>query len=284
MQHSATVATQFREFKTPLIGCAIAPSIIVPISKILLKTSQTINYEQLTMNHDPNQKPQIAVILAMSADGKIADASRSAARFGSPADRAHLEQQIARSDAVLFGAGSLRAYETTLPLSNPELIQQRQLAGKSPQPVQIVVSRWAKFDPEWPFFRQPVPRWLLTTLAGAEYWQGKGEFEQILALEHPETKSSNPEIDWPAALQHLATAGLYRLAVLGGGELVASLLAAKLVDEIWFTICPLLLGGTIAPSPVGGTGFPEKLAPGLELLSVKTIGSEVFLHYRLQCS
>ena len=234
------------------------------------------------MSHEPNPKPQIAVILAASADGKIADASRSAARFGSPTDRAHLEQQIARSDAVLFGAGSLRAYGTTLRISNPELLQQRQEAGKSPQPIQIVVSRWAKFDPQWQFFQQPIPRWLLTTLSGAEHWQGRGEFEQILALERPVPNPGNPEIDWTAALQYLAKLGLSRFAVLGGGELVASLLAADLVDEIWLTICPLLLGGTAAPSPVDGAGFPEKLAPRLELLSVETIGSEVFLHYRLQ--
>lgn len=37
----------------------------------------------------------------------------SPARFGSSADKAHMEEQIALADAVLFGAGTIRAYSTT---------------------------------------------------------------------------------------------------------------------------------------------------------------------------
>ena len=54
-------------------------------------------------------RPHTTVVLAMSADGKIADVKRSPARFGSAADKAHLEKQVAQVDAVLFGAGTLRA-------------------------------------------------------------------------------------------------------------------------------------------------------------------------------
>ncbi|WP_293233658.1 MULTISPECIES: dihydrofolate reductase family protein, partial [unclassified Microcoleus] len=102
------------------------------------------------------------VILAMSADGKITDTALTAARFGSANDKSHLEQQVAASDAVLFGNGTLRAYGTTLRVFSPDLLEQRKLQGKPPQPVQIVCSRSRKFDPNWRFFQQPVPRWLLT--------------------------------------------------------------------------------------------------------------------------
>jgi len=102
------------------------------------------------------------VILAMSADGKITDCALTAARFGSANDKSHLEQQVANSDAVLFGNGTLRAYGTTLRVISPDLLEQRKVQGKPPQPVQIVCSRSRKFDPNWRFFQQPVPRWLLT--------------------------------------------------------------------------------------------------------------------------
>lgn len=221
----------------------------------------------------------------MSADGKIADAKRSPAQFGSPADQAHLEQQVAQADGALFGAGTLRAGGTAMRITHPDLLRQRELKGKPPQPVQIVCSRSAEIDPQLQFFRQAVPRWLLTTAVGAARWQEQPGFERVLALET--TKSNNQgapdhEIDWTSAFEHLSVLGLEQIAVLGGGELVASLLSVDLIDEIWLTICPLLLGGANAPTPVEGSGSLADLAPRLELLTVRPVEQEVFLHYRLQ--
>ena len=223
-------------------------------------------------------RPYTTVVLAMSADGKIADVKRSPARFSSPADRSHLEQQIAASNGVLFGAATLRAYGTTLSVSAPQLLQQRLQRSLPPQPVQIVASRKANLDPQLRFFRQSVPRWLLTTPAGANHWEERSEFERILVTE----KLNQGGIDWTDAFQQLATLGLERLAVLGGGELVASLVAADLIDEFWLTVCPVILGGATAPTPVAGAGFDHALAPRLELLSIEAIEQEVFLHYRRQ--
>lgn len=224
-------------------------------------------------------RPYTTVVLAMSMDGKIADVKRSPARFSSRADKAHLEKQIAAADAVLFGASTLRAYGTTLSVSNPQLLQKRKERSLPPQPVQILASLQANIDPQLHFFRQPVPRWLLTTSVGAKQWEGRSEFEQILVCE---ATPFSPEIDWVAALQRLASLGLSRLAVLGGGQLVGSLVASDLIDEFWLTVCPIILGGATAPTPVEGTGFYTALAPRLELLSAQTIDQEVFLHYRRQ--
>ena len=268
-------------------------------------------------------RPYTTVVLAMSADGKIADAARSPARFSSPTDKAHLEQQIAAADAVLFGAGTLRAYGTTIKVSDPELLQQRQQSSLALQPVQIVVSLEANIDRQLRFFSQPVPRWLLTTSVGAKRWQGRPEFERIIVCEEKSGVRSqesgvsrggftqdiggktgrliNPpvptlgvrsqesgdffprsSIDWTDALQQLASLQVKRLAVLGGGQLVASMLAADLIDEFWLTVCPLILGGASSPTPVEGIGFDRALVPRLQLMSVQAKDGEVFLHYRLQ--
>lgn len=221
--------------------------------------------------------PITTVVLAMSADGKIADAARSPALFGSPADKAHLEYQVALADGILSGAGTLRAGGTAMRVVRRKLIQARERQGKPPQPVQIICSRTGNIDPQLRFFRQPIPRWLLSTAAGAKLWQEKSVFERVMAIEN-----SEGEIDLPAALSQLALLGIERLAVLGGGELVASLLAADSIDEIWLTVCPLILGGKNAPTPVDGIGFPANISPRLELLEVKPVGDEVFLHYRLK--
>ncbi|MEP6542621.1 dihydrofolate reductase family protein [Microcoleus vaginatus GB1-A2] len=283
-------------------------------------------------------RPHATVILAISADGKIADAVRSPARFGSANDKAHLEQQVAASDAVLFGNGTLQAYGTTMRVISPELLKQREQQGKPPQPVQIVCSRSPQFDPNLRFFQQPVPRWLLTgqdsretalpsplptkdgeTPLPSPYPTKDSKFDRTSGtilkngqdarstrdefscgtgilpvhkrlIENGATsqfdriiyaKTAGGEIDWMDAFQQLASFGIKRLAILGGGKLVASVLAAGLVDEFWLTVCPLILGGADAPTPVEGKGFLADLAPKLELLAVKQVGQEVFLHYRV---
>ncbi|MEG4216826.1 dihydrofolate reductase family protein [Microcoleus sp. Pol14C6] len=222
------------------------------------------------------------VILAISADGKIADAVRSPARFGSANDKAHLEQQVAASDAVLFGNGTLQAYGTTMRVISPELVKQREQQRKPPQPVQIVCSRSPQFDPNLRFFQQPVPRWLLTgqdsrhTALPSPYPMTNSKFDRIIYA-----KTAGGEIDWIDAFPQLASFGIKRLAILGGGKLVASVLAAGLVDELWLTVCPLILGGADAPTAVEGEGFLADVAPKLELLALKQVGQEVFLHYRV---
>jgi 5-amino-6-(5-phosphoribosylamino)uracil reductase len=248
---------------------------------------------------DQIDRPLATVILAISADGKIADAVRSPARFGSANDKAHLEQQVAANDAVLFGNGTLQAYGTTMRVISPELLKQRELAGKPPQPVQIVCSRSREFDPNLRFFQQPVPRWLLTgnhadVSNGQDARSTRDEFScgtGILPVledgaigKFDRTLIANTiegEIDWIDAFPQLETLGIKRLAILGGGKLVASVLAAGLIDELWLTVCPLILGGADAPTPVEGKGFLADLAPKLELLAVKQVGGEVFLHYKV---
>ncbi|MEO0949089.1 MAG: dihydrofolate reductase family protein, partial [Cyanobacteria bacterium J06641_5] len=61
-------------------------------------------------------------------------------------------------------------------------------------------------------------------------------------------------------------------------ELVAALAATGAIDELWLTVCPVLLGGRTAPTPLDGLGLTERLE--LELLSAEAIAQEVFLHYR----
>lgn len=212
----------------------------------------------------------------MSADGKIADISRGAARLGSANDLIHLEEQVAQADAVLFGAGTLRAYGTTLRVSQPHLLQQRQQQGKPAQPIQIVASRSGAIDPHARFFQQPIPRWLLTTPLGRDHWQTSAGFDRILVA-----GADTGNIDWQVALQQLAACGINHLAVLGGGTIVASLLAADAIDELWLTVCPLLLGGIAAPTPIEGDGFLAASAPRLRLLQARSLQNEVFLHYRI---
>jgi 5-amino-6-(5-phosphoribosylamino)uracil reductase len=216
------------------------------------------------------KRPRTVLILAMTLDGKIADARRTRARFSSRRDRGHLERQLASVDAALLGARTLRAYGTTLAIADPQLLEWRKQQDQPPQPLHIVCSASGQIDPNLRFFRQNIPRWLLTTPTGAQLWQEDPQyFARILLLE-----------DWLTFLEGLTESGIERLAVLGGGELVASLIAQDLIDEFYLTLCPAILGGVDAPTPVEGIGLPATQALSWELVKVDRIADELFLYYR----
>ncbi len=220
-------------------------------------------------------RPKTTVILAMTADGKIADFQRNAARFGSNSDKNHLEKQISLVDGVVFGAGTLRAYGTTLTVKNSKLLATRKQENKPSQPINIVVSASGNIADNLRFFSQPVPHWLITTEEGVK--NNSSKFEKVLNFADIEPG----KINLVAAFKHLKEIGLNNLAILGGGELVASCLEQNLIDEFWLTICPYILGGKTAPTPVEGKGFLSKYSQKLELLSLEQIGQEIFLHYKV---
>ncbi|HIK16685.1 MAG TPA: RibD family protein [Leptolyngbyaceae cyanobacterium M33_DOE_097] len=222
------------------------------------------------------QRPHLTAILATSLDGKIADRRGTAARFGSVNDKAHLEQQVAQVDAVLIGAGTLRAYGSSVRITSQALLTERQQFGKPAQPIHIVCSASGNLEPDWLFFRQPISRWLLTTREGGDRWQGTPFFEQLLASE-----LEQGQFQWPLILHQLWSQGIERLAVLGGGTLVGSLLSAHLLDEIWLTLCPFVFGSQTAPTLVEGVSYLEATAPRFRLLEVRANWDEVFLHYQI---
>jgi 5-amino-6-(5-phosphoribosylamino)uracil reductase len=216
-------------------------------------------------------------VLAMSLDGKIADAQRGAARFSSAADLAHLEEKVAAADGVLFGGGTLRAYGTTLSVRHPDLLAQRRQRQQPDQPMQIVWSPSGNLDPTFRYFQQRIPRGLVTTEAGAHRWIKTGLFEHIWPVPEGQTQPWN----WPWILAQLKAVGIHHLALLGGGRLAAELLGCHCVHELFMTVCPLILGGATAPTPVDGAGFLVATAPRLQLLSHWAAADEIFLHYRV---
>ena len=139
--------------------------------------------------------------------------------------------------------------------------------------LQIVCSQSADLDSSYPFFTQSFPRGLLTDAAGAVKWGDRPEFDVVLAAE------TSP-FDWTVIFTELEELGIKKLALLGGGQLVGSLFSAGLVNELWLTICPLILGNSTSPTPVAGDGFLIENAPKLQLIQSLAVNDEIFLHYK----
>lgn len=202
---------------------------------------------------------------AISLDGRINTRERRFAFFGSERDHARMSQLRAGADAVLVGGATFRNWPHA---SLPDDTDRSLLSGR---PWNVIVSRSLDLPLDADAFAEPAVRTLLLTraeaLAGrrvpgeAEGWAGAGG-------------------DLPVAwiLEQLARRGVERLLVEAGGDLLFQFLAADALDEMYLTLCPLVVGGH-APSLVDGPGFDLDALRRLRLVSAEPVGDEVFLHY-----
>ena len=210
----------------------------------------------------------VRLVLAVSLDGRLAYPQGGASQLGGPGDRRALEEALAWSDAALIGAGTLRAHRSSCLIHAHDLLEQRQVACRSPQPDLFVVSRQADFPQDWPLFQQPFARYLLTPEGGG----AEGFLDG-----HPLAAS------WAETLTSLAARGWSRFVLLGGAGLCTSMLADDAVDELQLTLCPRVLGGPFCWVPPLAPGLPEDLAAAdaWSLEHSKPLGGgELLVRYR----
>ena len=207
-------------------------------------------------------------MLAVSLDGRLAPPSGGAAQLGGSADRRVLEEALAWSDAVLIGAGTLRAHHSSCVIRDRDLLNQRQVQGRSPQPAALVVSREVGFPLEWPFFRQPFERHLLSAGDGSA-----PGFQSCCRLSSC----------WSETLNDLASKGWFRLVLLGGAVLTHSFFAQDAVDELQLTLSPRILGGSFNWLLQSDTPLPASLASSQawSLVEARSLADhELLVHYR----
>lgn len=84
--------------------------------------------------------------------------------------------------------------------------------------------------------------------------------------------------------QDLNKKGYKNVLIEGGPTLLGSFLKENLIDEVFLTIAPKIYGSKPGQTLtlVEGVLFKPDQIKKLKLLSVKQIGGELFLHYKLQ--
>lgn len=225
------------------------------------------------------KRPTCILNVAISLDGKIATHRREKFRFPSRADRRVMDRIRADVDAILIGGASLRVDDSPLRVRSRALVRARVRQGMTPQPLGLVASRSLDLDTDSRFFREDPGRRIIVTTG-----RSPAARRQRLA-EVAEIWIAGPRELSPARLLgRLARRGVGRLLLESGGALNYLFLARDLIDEIFVTVCPLVIGGGTAPTPFDGPGLLARQARRATLLSSRRIGQELFLHYRLNRS
>ena len=162
--------------------------------------------------------------LAQSLDGRIATLSGDSQWIGGPGDLRHTHRLRALCDAVIVGAGTVRA--------DDPLLTTRLCTG--PSPVRVVLDAGQRLGTGYRLFRDGPPTLLVTGRDGPAR-HGAAE-----ALRIPSLPSGG--LDLAALLAALDARGLRRIFVEGGGQTVSHFLSAGLLDRLHVTVAPIILG------------------------------------------
>jgi 5-amino-6-(5-phosphoribosylamino)uracil reductase len=212
----------------------------------------------------------------MSADGKIGTAAFDHVAIGSSLDRDVMSVLRAQADAIVVGGRTFRNWPLPL-VPDPAAIVRARQAGYpmgSMAPLEgrtwwnVIVTRTLDLPAEARFWQDPRVKPLVITAApvGARALPS-GEVEH------------HPEVTVPVILDALRARGCKSVLVEAGGDLIYQFLAEDAVDEVCLTICPVLVGGAGAPTPVDGPGFPADALRRLRLARLDRLGDELYCRY-----
>ncbi len=220
-------------------------------------------------------RPFVYANMAMTADGKITSAGRDHPRFTSERDKKTMDRLRAEADAILVGAGTIRADDPPLRVRDEDMRRYRESLGKPPGLLQIVVSASLDLDPRARFLREePSAGRILATVEEAPEARA-ARFAAVAEV----WRVGCGRVDLAALFRRLHERGVERLLVEGGGELNWAVLEADLLDELYVTIAPCLLGGREAPTLLEGAGFAMDQRRRLGLVSVERHGDELYCRY-----
>lgn len=210
------------------------------------------------------KRPFVSLNMASSIDGKITTFEKEKVRFGSDEDRESMEMLRAQVDAILIGKDTLIADDPPLLLRIPRFVEQRRQMKGDAQPVNVTVS--SKLDipiEDSDFFREKsTAKIVFTTDLAAQADVGRlRRFAEVVVL--PADAHGQVPLDQMAA--KMADLGIEHLLLEGGGTLNFAMLAADMIDEIYLTLCPFIIGGVDAPTTFDGRGFPKELVRKLVL-------------------
>ncbi len=214
-------------------------------------------------------RPWVTLKLATTLDGRIATATGQSQWITGPDARRLVHMQRARHDAVMVGAGTVRADDPSLTVRG---------LGIDRQPVRVVVSRRMDLPADCVLTRtaRETPVWLChgqDVTTRLQPWSEAGVQMVPCAVEHG-------QVSVVSALTALAERGLTRVFCEGGGALAASLLLADVVDELVVFTAGMGIGAEGMPA-LGAMGIDTLSdAPRFALAEVTQVGADVMTIWR----
>jgi 5-amino-6-(5-phosphoribosylamino)uracil reductase len=198
--------------------------------------------------------PHTVLSCAVSADGCLDDASPRRLVLSGPEDLDEVDELRASVDAILVGAGTIRADDPALLVRSPARIAARVARGVTEHPLRVTLTASGSLDP------------------GARFFTGPGR-----ALRY-----EGPGLTLRGVLQDLySERNVATLLIEGGSRVLAEALKSGLADELRLAVAPFLVGDSGAPRFGLPGSYPQSPGAPMRLLSTRQLGGMAVLHYQL---
>ncbi|HEV7682016.1 MAG TPA: bifunctional diaminohydroxyphosphoribosylaminopyrimidine deaminase/5-amino-6-(5-phosphoribosylamino)uracil reductase RibD [Pyrinomonadaceae bacterium] len=197
-------------------------------------------------------RPFVHLKLASSLDGKIATRTGDSRWITGAESRARVHELRHEYDAILIGVGTARA-------DNPMLTDRSERKRRKPL-VRVVLDEKLELSPDSALVQTAADSPVLI-------FSGNATNDALGSVVEIVRDAANGR-DLALVLAELGRREIQSVLVEGGANVAGKFLDSGLVNKVSFFIAPRIIGGSDAPTAVGGHGV-EKLAEGIELLDVQ---------------
>jgi riboflavin-specific deaminase-like protein len=217
----------------------------------------------------PPDRPYLIINMVSALDGKATIEWRTEG-LSTDLDRELFHRLRTQVDAVMVGAGTVRAERYGRMIKSEELRAARIDEGLEADPLAVVVTARLDLPADLPLLNEPEQRVVIATGSDATL----PDLGDQIAYER--TGDDLPLLMARLREQH----GVRSVLCEGGPTLNSYLFSAGLVDELWLTLNPKIAGGAAALTIVAGRELVEPLE--LEPVSLAEGAGDLFTRWRLK--
>jgi riboflavin-specific deaminase-like protein len=211
-------------------------------------------------------RPWLALNMAATADGRVSIGGRSGPVAGA-ADRALFHELRTRADAVMAGAGTVRAERYGSITKNAELAARRERDALA-----VVVSGRLDLPADLPLLADASSRVVIVTASDGSI---EGVAADVSYIRQP------PDGTLAGAMRELGSSyGVRSILCEGGPHLNSELFRERLVDELFLCVSPRIAGEPDQPVSLEGVALTAPV--DLDLMTLHEAEQHLFFRYRVR--
>ena len=222
-------------------------------------------------------KPFVFINCAMSLDGKISTVERRQVRISNDADMERVDELRAGADAVLVGMNTAVGDDPKLTVKSEKLRKERVKKGLPENPTKVAMGRIDGLNLDSDFMSQGNAKIVLFASEDSDHAKIEELKNRAEIFLMPGDRPEPGKV-----VNVLASLGVKRLMIEGGGIINFEFLKAGLVDEVYVAVAPRIFGGESAPTLADGDGFSAGDEINLELIGEERLGDVLVLKYTVK--